>query len=409
MPSPHPPVLVAPDSFKGTLRAARVAVLHRRGPRARRARPARPLPGRRRRRGHAGGPAHRAGRRDRGRAGDRPARAADRRGGLRADRGRRDGDRRGRRGVRAAPGRRGRARRRSRRRTRGTGELIVAAAAAGAAVVLVAAGGSATTDGGAGAIAAIEEAGGLQGTALVVLCDVRTPFELAPARVRPAEGRRRQDHQEARATPATAGRDAAQGPARRPDDRRGGRSGRRAVGALRRQAGAGRRVHPAGAGLRRAHARRARGDRRRGPARRHHAWRARSPARSPRARARPACRVTRSSATNAIDRFSARILDLQVIAGGGDGGGAGRRRRAVGADAGGARGVAAGRGVVGVQFAALVVVRRVVCRHRGSESGVGVRGAGRCPPAPAGRRGDSPPDQHSTTHDPRVSRARCRS
>src|SRR3954469_7474279 len=72
--------------------------------------------------------------------------------------------------------------------TRGTGELIVAAAAAGAEVVLVAAGGTATTDGGAGAIAAIEEAGGLQGTALVVLSDVRTPFERAPARFGPQKG-----------------------------------------------------------------------------------------------------------------------------------------------------------------------------------------------------------------------------
>jgi glycerate kinase len=72
--------------------------------------------------------------------------------------------------------------------TRGTGELIVAAAASGAEVVLVAAGGSATTDGGAGAIAAIDEAGGLDGTALVVLCDVRTPFELAPERFGPQKG-----------------------------------------------------------------------------------------------------------------------------------------------------------------------------------------------------------------------------
>jgi glycerate kinase len=72
--------------------------------------------------------------------------------------------------------------------TRGTGELIAAAAAAGAEVVLVAAGGSATTDGGAGAILAIEEAGGLQGTTLVVLCDVRTPFEQAPARFGPQKG-----------------------------------------------------------------------------------------------------------------------------------------------------------------------------------------------------------------------------
>jgi glycerate kinase len=72
--------------------------------------------------------------------------------------------------------------------TRGTGELIVAAAAAGAEVVLVAAGGSATTDGGAGAIAAIEDAGGLRGTRLVVLTDVRTPFERAAAVFGPQKG-----------------------------------------------------------------------------------------------------------------------------------------------------------------------------------------------------------------------------
>jgi glycerate 2-kinase len=72
--------------------------------------------------------------------------------------------------------------------SRGTGELIVAACAAGAEVVLVAAGGSATTDGGAGAIAAIEEAGGLQGTTLVVLCDVRTPFERAAEVFGPQKG-----------------------------------------------------------------------------------------------------------------------------------------------------------------------------------------------------------------------------
>jgi glycerate kinase len=72
--------------------------------------------------------------------------------------------------------------------SRGTGELIVAACAAGAEVVLVAAGGSATTDGGAGAIAAIEDGGGLQGTTLVVLCDVRTPFERAAAVFAPQKG-----------------------------------------------------------------------------------------------------------------------------------------------------------------------------------------------------------------------------
>ena len=72
--------------------------------------------------------------------------------------------------------------------SRGTGELIAAAVRAGAEVVLVAAGGSATTDGGAGAIEAIEEAGGLRGVALVVLCDVRTPFEEAAVRYGPQKG-----------------------------------------------------------------------------------------------------------------------------------------------------------------------------------------------------------------------------
>src|SRR3954451_3060493 len=72
--------------------------------------------------------------------------------------------------------------------TRGTGELIAAAVAAGAEVVLVAVGGSATTDGGAGAIEAIEEAGGLRGARIVVLCDVTTPWERAPAVFGPQKG-----------------------------------------------------------------------------------------------------------------------------------------------------------------------------------------------------------------------------
>ena len=72
--------------------------------------------------------------------------------------------------------------------TYGTGELIAAAAAAGAGVVLVAVGGSATTDGGAGAIEAIAEGGGLRGARLVVLCDVRTVFEDAPKVFGPQKG-----------------------------------------------------------------------------------------------------------------------------------------------------------------------------------------------------------------------------
>ena len=72
--------------------------------------------------------------------------------------------------------------------SRGTGELIAAAVSAGAAVVLVAAGGSATTDGGAGAIDAIAAAGGLRGARLVVLCDVRTPWEACARTFGPQKG-----------------------------------------------------------------------------------------------------------------------------------------------------------------------------------------------------------------------------
>ena len=72
--------------------------------------------------------------------------------------------------------------------TYGTGQLIAAAAEAGARVILVAVGGSATTDGGAGALQAIEDGGGLRGARIVVLCDVRTVFEDAPCVFGPQKG-----------------------------------------------------------------------------------------------------------------------------------------------------------------------------------------------------------------------------
>ncbi len=72
--------------------------------------------------------------------------------------------------------------------TFGTGELILAAVRAGAEVVYVGVGGSATSDGGAGAIRAIRRAGGLGDARLVVLCDVRTPFEQAAAVFGPQKG-----------------------------------------------------------------------------------------------------------------------------------------------------------------------------------------------------------------------------
>jgi glycerate kinase len=61
--------------------------------------------------------------------------------------------------------------------TYGTGQLIADAVARGAQVILAAVGGSATTDGGVGALEAIEEAGGLQQATIVVLSDVQTPWE----------------------------------------------------------------------------------------------------------------------------------------------------------------------------------------------------------------------------------------
>ncbi|MGB9183977.1 MAG: glycerate kinase, partial [Solirubrobacteraceae bacterium] len=70
----------------------------------------------------------------------------------------------------------------------GTGELIMAAVAAGAKTVYLGVGGSATTDGGAGAIRAIQRGGGLGSARLVVLCDVRTPFEDAARVFAPQKG-----------------------------------------------------------------------------------------------------------------------------------------------------------------------------------------------------------------------------
>jgi glycerate kinase len=71
--------------------------------------------------------------------------------------------------------------------THGTGELIVDAARR-APTVLVGVGGSATTDGGRGALKAIAAAGGLGEARLVCLCDVRIPWELAARAFAPQKG-----------------------------------------------------------------------------------------------------------------------------------------------------------------------------------------------------------------------------
>ena len=70
--------------------------------------------------------------------------------------------------------------------TRGTGELIALAVEAGAGHVLVTVGGSATSDGGAGALEALDEAGVRPD--LEVLCDVRTVYEKAPSVFGPQKG-----------------------------------------------------------------------------------------------------------------------------------------------------------------------------------------------------------------------------
>lgn len=72
--------------------------------------------------------------------------------------------------------------------TAGTGELILAAREAGAEVVYLGVGGSATTDGGSGAVKAIRGGGGIGETKLIVLCDVRTPFEDAARVFAPQKG-----------------------------------------------------------------------------------------------------------------------------------------------------------------------------------------------------------------------------
>jgi glycerate kinase len=70
--------------------------------------------------------------------------------------------------------------------TRGTGELIAAAAEAGAREVIVCVGGSATTDGGAGALEALDQAAVKPW--LTIVCDVRTPWEDAPRVFGPQKG-----------------------------------------------------------------------------------------------------------------------------------------------------------------------------------------------------------------------------
>ena len=70
----------------------------------------------------------------------------------------------------------------------GTGELLLAARDAGALRAVLAIGGTATSDGGAGALAAIEQGGGLGGMELELACDVMIAFEQAAEVFGPQKG-----------------------------------------------------------------------------------------------------------------------------------------------------------------------------------------------------------------------------
>jgi glycerate kinase len=70
----------------------------------------------------------------------------------------------------------------------GTGELILAALRAGARRAILAIGGTATSDGGAGALATIEQAGGIGELELELACDVMIAFESAAEVFGPQKG-----------------------------------------------------------------------------------------------------------------------------------------------------------------------------------------------------------------------------
>ena len=72
--------------------------------------------------------------------------------------------------------------------TYGTGMVVAEAVRRGARHIVVAAGGSATTDGGTGAIAAIDERGGLGGARITVLSDVTTRYTDAARTFGPQKG-----------------------------------------------------------------------------------------------------------------------------------------------------------------------------------------------------------------------------
>ena len=184
-------VLVAPDSFKGTFRAPQVAAAIGRGLERAGLPPPDLCPVADGGEGTMEVLLHALGGETAGAAVHDPlGRPAA--GRVRAARGRRDGGRRDGRRRAGSGSWREDERDAEAASTRGTGELIAAAVERGRGRSCSSAAAAARRPTAApGAIEAIEEAGGLRGARLVVLCDVRTPFERAARGVRAAEGRRR--------------------------------------------------------------------------------------------------------------------------------------------------------------------------------------------------------------------------
>ena len=188
-PSRDRPVLVAPDSFKGTLSAPRRSPRRSARGLERAGLPRRPRPGRRRRRGHDGRAARpRSAASWSTRARERSARARGRRRASRCSATARTALVE----VAAASGLALVApaeRDAEAASSAGTGELIAAAVGGRRARTCSSPPAAARRPtAGVGAIEAIEAAGGLRGARITVLCDVRTPFEQAAAVFAPQKG-----------------------------------------------------------------------------------------------------------------------------------------------------------------------------------------------------------------------------
>ena len=149
---------------------------------------------------------------------------------------------------------------------------------------------------------AIEEHGGLRGAVLVVLCDVRIPFERAAAVFGPQKGADAATVERLATRLAAFAERCPRDPRGVPGGGRRGRAGGRAPRGVRARLEPGAGVRARGARRRRAHAGGPGGDRRRGPAGPHHPGGQGRRRAAPFARGRRACRPTRWSARRRSSR-----------------------------------------------------------------------------------------------------------